>query len=95
MAPVPSVTNMNDYPVLRHGRGARLSQMGLLWPGQYRIRRYGDSDVAFLERKLRRQGMLVKRRTQVPLHELERSGDVSGSRNRPVNGFIVARKHAR
>ncbi len=47
---------------------------------KYRIRRYGDSDVAFLERKLRRQGVLVKRRTQVPLHELERSGDVSGSR---------------
>ncbi len=47
---------------------------------KYRIRRYGDSDVAFLERKLRRPGMLVKRRTQVALHELERSGDVNGSR---------------
>ena len=32
---------------------------------KYRIRRYGDSNVAFLERKLRRPGMLVKRRTQV------------------------------
>ncbi len=46
---------------------------------KYRIRRYGDSNVAFLERKLRRPGMLVKRRTQVALHELDRSDDVNAS----------------
>ena len=46
---------------------------------KYRIRRYGDSNVAFLERKLRRPGMLVKRRTQVALHELYRSDDVNAS----------------
>ena len=39
---------------------------------KYRIRRYEDSETVFLERKLRRPGMLVKRRTQVALHELER-----------------------
>ena len=39
---------------------------------KYRIRRYGDSDTVFLERKLRRPGVLVKRRTQVALLELER-----------------------
>src|SRR6187549_3987267 len=39
---------------------------------KYRIRRYEDGDSVFLERKLRRPGMLVKRRTQVALHELER-----------------------
>lgn len=37
---------------------------------KYRVRRYGDSDVVFLERKLRRPGLLVKRRTQVLPEEL-------------------------
>lgn len=46
---------------------------------KYRIRRYEDSDVVFLERKLRRPGMLVKRRTQVALHELERWRDANTS----------------
>ena len=30
---------------------------------KYRVRRYGDSDMVFFERKLRRPGILVKRRT--------------------------------
>jgi SPX domain protein involved in polyphosphate accumulation len=30
---------------------------------KYRIRRYGDSDMVFFERKLRKPGILVKRRT--------------------------------
>ncbi len=51
---------------------------------KYRIRRYGNSSVAFLERKLRRPGMLVKRRTQVALHELERLGD--GNVSLPSSG---------
>jgi hypothetical protein len=38
---------------------------------KYRIRRYEDSDTVFVERKLRRPGMLVKRRTQVAMQELE------------------------
>jgi hypothetical protein len=46
---------------------------------KYRIRRYGESEVAFLERKLRRPGMLVKRRTQIALHELERWDEVNAS----------------
>ena len=46
---------------------------------KYRIRRYGESNVAFLERKLRRPGMLVKRRTQVALHELERWDEANAS----------------
>ena len=41
---------------------------------KYRIRRYENGDTVFLERKLRRPGMLVKRRTQVALGELERWG---------------------
>src|SRR5687767_9262601 len=34
---------------------------------KYRVRRYGDSDVVFLERKFRTERLLAKRRTTVPL----------------------------
>lgn len=34
---------------------------------KYRIRRYGDSDWVFLERKRKRQGLVTKRRTQIDL----------------------------
>ena len=37
---------------------------------KYRVRRYGESEVAFLERKLRKPGMLSKRRTVVALEAL-------------------------
>lgn len=50
-------------------------QWGSYGRAKYRIRRYEDSEVVFLERKLRRPGMLVKRRTQVALHDLERSAE--------------------
>jgi len=39
---------------------------------KYRIRRYDDRPQAFLERKLRRPGMLTKRRTLIELDELTR-----------------------
>jgi hypothetical protein len=39
---------------------------------KYRVRRYGRRDQVFLERKLRRPGMLSKRRTLVPLAALSR-----------------------
>lgn len=39
---------------------------------KYRVRRYGVSDVAFLERKLRTRSLLSKRRSIVPLTELAR-----------------------
>ncbi|MEO7271076.1 MAG: polyphosphate polymerase domain-containing protein [Vicinamibacterales bacterium] len=38
---------------------------------KYRIRRYGEADAAFLERKLREPTILAKRRTLVPLARLE------------------------
>ena len=38
---------------------------------KYRIRRYGASDVVFLERKLRRPGLLIKRRTMAPIDTLD------------------------
>ncbi len=37
---------------------------------KYRIRRYTDSDFVFLERKLRKPGIVVKRRTKTPLDVL-------------------------
>jgi hypothetical protein len=40
--------------------------------GKYRIRRYGQSDLAFLERKLRTRRQLTKRRSIAGLGELER-----------------------
>ena len=42
---------------------------------KYRVRRYGDSDVIFLERKLRKPGMLVKRRTVGSMALLDRLKD--------------------
>ena len=39
---------------------------------KYRVRRYGRREHVFLERKLRRPGMLSKRRTLVPLDALSR-----------------------
>jgi hypothetical protein len=42
---------------------------------KYRIRRYGESGVAFLERKLKTRGLLTKRRSIVKLNELQRLED--------------------
>jgi hypothetical protein len=39
---------------------------------KYRVRRYGAADFVFVERKLRKPGILVKRRTIVPLDSIER-----------------------
>ena len=38
---------------------------------KYRIRRYGRSDIIFLERKFRTERLLAKRRTTVPVGDLE------------------------
>lgn len=38
---------------------------------KYRVRRYNHGDVAFLERKLRKPRMLVKRRTMVPIEAVD------------------------
>jgi hypothetical protein len=39
---------------------------------KYRVRRYGRSEVVFLERKMRTKGRLTKRRSIVPLEDLAR-----------------------
>jgi hypothetical protein len=61
---------------------------------KYRIRRYGESGAIFLERKLRKPGLLIKRRTVEALAALERL-------RQPANGTAWAghwfqrRLHAR
>jgi hypothetical protein len=47
---------------------------------KYRVRRYGTASFVFLERKLRKPGILVKRRTTVDLETLDR---LSYSRSHP------------
>jgi hypothetical protein len=42
---------------------------------KYRVRRYGTASFVFLERKLRKPGILVKRRTTVDLEALDRLSD--------------------
>jgi SPX domain protein involved in polyphosphate accumulation len=42
---------------------------------KYRVRRYGMTDFIFLERKFRSDRLLAKRRTTVPLEDLERLGE--------------------
>ena len=50
---------------------------------KYRIRRYGESDVVFLERKLRKPGLLIKRRTIAPLGTL---ADLAANLDGPAGG---------
>lgn len=46
-------------------------RVGSYGRSKYRIRRYGTSDVVFIERKFRTSRLLAKRRTIVPLEELD------------------------
>ena len=53
-------------------QGHVFHRRGSFGRSKYRVRRYGDADFVFLERKLRKPGVLVKRRTIVPLDSLDR-----------------------
>lgn len=57
-------------------RGDVFHQRGSFGRSKYRVRRYGTAPFVFLERKLRKPGILVKRRTIVELDGLDR---LSGS----------------
>lgn len=48
------------------------AQNGSFGRTKYRIRRYGPSQIAFLERKLKTRGLVTKRRAAVELDELAR-----------------------
>lgn len=50
---------------------------------KYRVRRYGESRIAFLERKLKTRGLLTKRRSLVKLDELARLTD-----SPPARGWV-------
>src|SRR6185295_15683626 len=54
---------------------------------KYRVRRYGDASSVFLERKLRKPGILVKRRTIVGLDTLERLVAAEPDRDWPGDWF--------
>ncbi len=41
---------------------------------KFRIRRYGESDQAFVERKSKRRGLVRKKRTQIPIVETSKLG---------------------
>lgn len=49
-----------------------LHARGSFGRSKYRVRRYGCSEVVFLERKLRKPGLLHKRRTLTPVRDLDR-----------------------
>ncbi len=57
---------------------------------KYRIRRYGQSEIVFLERKLKTRGLLTKRRSIIKLDELERLASESPERGWP--GFWFHRR---
>jgi hypothetical protein len=50
-----------------------LRRNGSFGRGKYRIRRYGASGKVFLERKMKRAGLISKRRTLVPIEEVGRT----------------------
>ena len=45
-------------------------KIGSYGRAKFRVRRYGNADWLFLERKLKRQGLVRKRRTEIDLEEL-------------------------
>ncbi len=60
---------------------------------KYRIRRYGDSGTVFLERKLRKAAMLVKRRAMVGIEDLTRLEDLGdGARDESWPGGWFERR---
>jgi hypothetical protein len=62
---------------------------------KYRVRRYGASDAAFLERKLRTADLVTKRRTFVPLDDLFRLAEAGDAQPWPGRWFqqrLLARR---
>jgi len=52
--------------------GKVFHRSGSFGRSKYRVRRYGEAEFVFLERKLRKPGVLVKRRTTVSLESIDR-----------------------
>ena len=77
LAPDPNAAGASGdaYPVtslyLDTERFDVFHRKGSFGRSKYRVRRYGQSEIAFLERKLKTGGLLTKRRSIVKLDELE------------------------
>ena len=59
---------------------------------KYRVRRYDSSQRVFLERKLRNESIVTKRRTRVDIGELDRLAQADTGRR--LGGLLVSRAHA-
>jgi hypothetical protein len=62
---------------------------------KYRVRRYGTSDVVFLERKLRTRSLLSKRRSIVPIGELARLENTASAEAPWIGEWFMGRLAAR
>lgn len=67
-----------------------LRRNGSFGRAKYRIRRYGSSDMVFLERKLKKNGLVSKKRTDVPLTDLVKMDELRPDRR--WNGFWYRRR---
>jgi hypothetical protein len=67
-----------------------LLRNGSFGRGKYRIRRYGTNDVVFLERKMKKHGLVSKMRTEVPLSDIEHIAEPQPDRRWP--GFWFHRR---
>ena len=62
---------------------------------KYRVRRYGASDVVFLERKLRTKSLLSKRRSIIPIDALAQLEDTASPEATWVGEWFMGRLAAR
>lgn len=68
-------------------RGDVFHRRGSFGRSKYRVRRYGDASFVFLERKLRKPGILVKRRTTVALETIGQLASTRADRDWPGEWF--------
>jgi len=86
LAPDPNAAGESGdaYPVrslyLDTERFDVFHRKGSFGRSKYRVRRYGQSAIAFLERKLKTRGLLSKRRSIVKLDELEHLASADSKR---------------
>src|SRR5262245_25073388 len=64
-----------------------LDRAGSYGRSKYRIRRYGFSPTAFVERKLKAGSLVSKRRTAIAIEELDRLGSTRIERGSPAFWF--------
>ena len=72
-----------------------LHRRGSFGRSKFRIRRYGASQVVFMERKLKTRGMVSKRRTAVHLDDLQQLAKAEVDRDWPGYWYHRDRKSTR